>query len=236
MPSNNTASTRSLREFKKTVLKELAGRKVNSQAQPAHKTNLLGRPFQLGELERASGGSAFTPDERALADRAFEELKRDGYIRPTYSDLAAPEDWVEITDVGKSLLDRDLKDQIDTELEAISPHLVELRRGMWDATERDAPDAPRQAAHSARELIDQLLRTSPPECTTRKQRFRHLMKTRGAESQTNLEVLEANAELVEAEHKAMLKSAHLPRSTAHKDVLPSIHAPKGSCRFCSHSS
>ena len=89
----STAPMRSLREMKKAVLKELATRKVDGQAQPAHKISLLGRPFQLGELERALGGSAFTPNERASADRAFEELKRDGYIRPTFSDLAEPENW-----------------------------------------------------------------------------------------------------------------------------------------------
>lgn len=62
----------------------------------AHKSNLLGRPLQQGELERALAGRSFTPEERTLADRAFNELKRDGYIRPTYSDVADPENWVEI--------------------------------------------------------------------------------------------------------------------------------------------
>lgn len=213
----------SLRELKKAILKALRSRKTGDRSQPAHKISLIGRPLQQGELEHSLGG-IFGPEERALADRAFEELKRDGYIWPTYSDLSDPENWVEITDAGQAFLERDLKDQVDIELEAISPHMVELREGMWDAIGRVAPDAPRQAAHSARELIDQLLRTAPPECTTRKQRFRYLMRARGKVSQTNLEILEANAELVEVEHQAMLKSAHLPGSPTHKDVMPSVHA------------
>ena len=39
---------------------------------------------------------------------------------------------------------------------------------MRDALQRSSPDAARQAAHSARELFDQLLKIgAPPECTIR---------------------------------------------------------------------
>lgn len=68
---------RSLREMKKGILKRLAASKLDRPARPVHKMTLLGRPFQLGELELAFGGNAFNSNERASADHAFEELKRD---------------------------------------------------------------------------------------------------------------------------------------------------------------
>lgn len=55
----------------------LAGSSGDGQPR-AHKSNLLGRPLQQGALERALAGRSFTPEERTLADRAFNELKRDG--------------------------------------------------------------------------------------------------------------------------------------------------------------
>ena len=116
-------------------------------------------------------------------------------------------------------------DDIDLGLEAISPHLVELRQGMWDVIGRTSPDAPRQAAHSARELIDQVLKSAPQEHQTRKERFRHLMRrSLGPVSSTDLEVLQASAALVEAEHNAMVKSAHLRGTPEQGDVLASVHA------------
>lgn len=55
----------------------LAGSSGDGQPR-AHKSNLLGRPLQQGALERALAGRSFTPEERTFADRAFNELKRDG--------------------------------------------------------------------------------------------------------------------------------------------------------------
>ncbi len=214
-----------LHELKKAILAGLAeGQSSTSPRRHAHKISLLGRPYQRGEIEHALDIS-FELQERALADRAFLELKRDGYVRSTYRDLTDPENWVEITDAGLAFLTHDLKDTVDLALEAISPHLLETRRGMWDAIERTSPDASRQASHSARELIDQVLKTAPAECKTRKARFRHLMYQRhGSISSTNLELLEANADLLEAEHNAMVKNAHLRGTPSRNAVLASVHA------------
>lgn len=210
----------SSRQLQKAILTLLNNERPRAQ----HKINLLGRSHQQGALEHAFG-AAFTVEDRVQADQAFEDLKRNGYIRPTYGDLTDPENWVEITDQGVAFLARDLKDDVDMGLEAIAPHLVELRQGMWDAIGRTSPDAPRQAAHSARELVDQVLKSAPEECKTRKDRFRHLMRQRpGPVSATDIDILEANAELLEAEHNAMLKNAHLRGSPERRDVLASIHA------------
>jgi hypothetical protein len=193
-----------------------------------NKFNLLGRGgFQKGELE-SHLGLEFDADERARAAKAFEELRRDGYLQATYRDLADPENWVEITNPGKDFLGGDLKDHIDRGLEQISPHLVELRQGMWDAVDRTSPDAPRQAAHSARELLDQLLKLgAPEELKTRKERFRFLMrKSRDSEtiSKSDLEIIEASCNLVEAEHNKLIGSAHSRRSVRRDEVLASVAA------------
>jgi hypothetical protein len=120
-------STLSSKDLKKAILQQL------STQSSANKFNLIGR----GESRNRGGieyqlGVDLSADERALAARSFEELQRDGYIQATYTDLADPENWVTITDLGREFLNRDLKDAIDIKLASISPHLVELREGKRD--------------------------------------------------------------------------------------------------------
>lgn len=169
--------------FKVEILRALASELVQGQPLPPlnvrpkrHKINLIGREFQRGDLERMLDVT-FSAAERALAARSIEELQRDGYIVPTYADLSEPENWLVITESGLEHLQRGLKDKIDAHLETVSPHLVELRHGMKDALERTSPDATRQAANSARELIDQLLKEGvPAEGLTRRERLVALLK------------------------------------------------------------
>jgi hypothetical protein len=193
----------------------------------AHKLTLIGRDFQRGSLE-VHLNREFNPGERACAAQAFEELRHDGYLAATYRDVVDPENWVAITDLGRELLHRDLKDSIDLGLEAISPHLLELRQGMWDAVRRTSSDACRQAAHSARELLDQLLKEgAPPECKTRKDRFRFLMQ-RGREGQavskSDLEIIETACAYVEAEHRKLVGRAHSRTSVRRDEVTASVAA------------
>jgi hypothetical protein len=115
-----------IKDLKRGILQLL------SRERHAHKLTLIGRDFQRGSLE-VHLNREFNPGERTCAAQAFEELRHDGYLAATYRDLVDPENWVAITDLGREFLKRDLKDSIDLGLEAISPHLVELRQGMWDA-------------------------------------------------------------------------------------------------------
>lgn len=215
-----------LRELKEAILRTLApaSRTVKPKA---HKMNLIGREFQRGELEVILH-ITFSPEDRTLAAKAFDELKRDGYIQPTYDDLVDPENWVVITDSGLEFLRRELKDNINLELEKIGLHLVDLRRGMWDAIARTSPDAPRQAAHSARELIDQVLKegVSIPGAT-RKERFLHLMNAGDRiknTSKSDLRILEASWKLIEAEHDALLKNSHFRGYPDIRAVRSSVEA------------
>ncbi len=208
-------------DYKRAILELLSrrypegSRMAEDEGMPqrsAHKMNLIGRAgMQQGELEWHMDVE-FSSADRAAAARSFDELRRDGYIEPTYADLTDPEGWVSITTLGRDWLTRDLRDDIDECLIAIAPHLVELRRGMKDAVARTSDDAPRHAINAARELLDQVLREgAPAELKTRKERFRYLVAQHsgsGSVSGTDLEVLEANAKLLEAEHNKMVKEAH----------------------------
>jgi hypothetical protein len=200
---------------------------ILSRQPHAHKFNLLGREFQRGAIEEHLGIS-FTADDRAFADQAFNELRRDGYLQSTYRDLADPENWVEITDRGRTYVQNGLKDGIDRKLEEIGAHLVELRRGMLDAVERTSPDAARHAAHSARELLDQILKEgAPPECSTRKERFRFLMRKHRGDGQTsssNLAIVEAHWKVVEAEHNKLLAASHSRGQVRQDEVRASVLA------------
>ena len=135
---------------------------------------IIGRgAVQPGTLETRMDVE-FTRDERGRAAQIFEELKDNGYIRSTLDDLVDPGNWVAITDAAADYMLRDMRDYIDEKLSAIGPHLVELRKGMWDALGRG------QAAHPARELISQHLKEgAPAELGTRKQRFAYLMREKG---------------------------------------------------------
>jgi len=89
--------------FTKEKLKELIFehvKKTLQSTQHINKFNLLGRPYQKGSLERFIGVK-FTDKERTEAGSAFDELKSQGILVPSYSELINPEDWVKIGDAKK---------------------------------------------------------------------------------------------------------------------------------------
>jgi hypothetical protein len=134
----------------------------------AHIYNTLGRAGEVGNLERALG-ITFDKEQRAFALQAFRQLETDALIRSTMADFVNPGDWYEITDAGRSALERGLLDDLDEALQAINPHLVGVRRGAWAALESKQPDALSQSAHSGRELIDQVLKEGAPDKTIKEQ-------------------------------------------------------------------
>lgn len=90
-----------IRFMKFKILEVLSHPSVNRQ----HKINLIGRSSGKGFLELHLG-ETFGPEDRVLADRAFEQLKAMALIRPTYGDSVDPEKWVEITEAGRQALER----------------------------------------------------------------------------------------------------------------------------------
>lgn len=223
-------------DFKKGILELLAtcnsgyssniripGRPLGSKV---HKFNLIGKKTfgGGGDLENHLHVS-FTDQDRALASRAFDELRNDGYIAPTYEDMVDPENWVSITELGHDWLANDLQDHTDDALRSIGSHLIELRKGMHDALGRSSPDSYRQATHSARELISQTLSEGAPGLETRKQRAASLMeKFRGKKSKSDVEIVEINCNLIEAEHNKLSNLAHSRAVVTKDDARSSIAA------------
>jgi Predicted pPIWI-associating nuclease len=233
-----------LRELKLAILE------VAAKAKNAHKINLIGRPYQAGDLERLLD-CEFDGGERARAGQAFDQLRADGLLWPTYSDLADPENWVEITPQGREALSiRACEalsiracDPLDRALAEIAPHLVEIRAGARAAASSRRPDALRQAAHSGRELIDQVLKEGAPDervcaCAwfqpnpndrgsgiTRKHRLKFLMETKRVNlSETDLNVAMKADELVLAVDKKLQALAHGRKSPSVRDLTDAITA------------
>ena len=204
-----------------------------------NKSNLIGRPHQRGDLE-CHLGVEFSLEERALAARAFDELRSANLIQPTFSDIAVPEDWVVITDAGRDALKRKVLDDLDEALLSINPNLLEMRRGAWAALSAAHPDSIRQAAHSARELIDQVLkegvsdeeirsepgfRPDPHSSSgiTRRMRLKWLMtKHRGDVSDSDLKVAEEAGDFVLAIDEKLKAAAHSRSAPVHAEVRESL--------------
>jgi hypothetical protein len=206
-----------------------------------HKMNLLGRPHQPGQLEH-SLGRTFSNEERELADRAFEALRARGLISPTYADIANPTSWVKITAAGRKAHDSGALNALDRALHTISPTLVEIRAGAWEAVYTNRPDALRQAAHSGRELIDQTLKEGAPDSEvkakrwyqhdtssssgiTRRHRLRFLMERYvRTYSENNLRIAEKASELLSSVDRKLVAESHARVTPARQLVLDALHA------------
>jgi len=86
------------KETLKRLIFEYAKQELHS-VEHVNKFNLIGRPYQPGSIEDFLK-IKFDDSERAQAGMAFEELKKQGVLIPTYKDLINPEDWVKSGDVG----------------------------------------------------------------------------------------------------------------------------------------
>ncbi|HLG14838.1 MAG TPA: hypothetical protein VJH03_10105 [Blastocatellia bacterium] len=233
----------SIQEIKIAILRELA------QATPpvAYKWNLIGRagsprsPLGTGQSRLESRlGITFDDELRALASQAFDQLRTAGLIRSTYSLDPDPENWVQITDAGLEALRTGVLDELDSVLNKIDPHLLEIRRGAWSALASGQPDSLRQAAHSARELLEQVLKQAAPDDevkgkpgfqpdrsskngVTRKMRLKLVMeKYRLSISDADLRIAEAASELVfvvDAKLQGLSHSRSEPRREDVKTAL-----------------
>jgi hypothetical protein len=220
--------------MKHAILDEL------SKVRSTHKFNLIGRQGTTGPLDWRYGRT-LTLDERLLAVQAFNDLVEATLIRPTLTDLTAPEDRVEITEAGRRALERRALDPLDEALLLISPSLLDSREGAWSARSSGQPDSLRQLAHSARELIDQVLKEGAPDedvralpgfqpdrssrtGITRRHRLRFLMrKFKGQESETDLKVAESTLDAVIAIDDKLQALSHGRSSPEASDVDDALH-------------
>jgi hypothetical protein len=209
--------------------------------QALSKYGVLGKPYTPGELETDwELNIIFSNDERNEARKALEELVAGDFIRPTMSDMIVPDDWLEITEKGRTAFTRNALDELDEALLAIDSHLVEIRRGAWSALASNHPDSLRQAAHSGRELIDQTLKTGAPNTeiisqqgfvpdksskdgVTRRMRIRYLMlKRRGSISDSDVEVAEKAADLVGAIDNKLTATSHARSAPIKQEVADAL--------------
>jgi hypothetical protein len=220
---------------------------IQSSPRAVNKYNLLGRPPTKGELELTLG-APFSDDDRNHAYRAFDELRRSDHIRPTYADLVNPELWVVATEAGRRAVETGALDTLDEFLLKISPHLLRLRRGMWAALGRGDAHSLEQAAHSARELIDQLLKVGAPDDeiktqswytperssatgVTRRMRLKFLTeKFAGNLSESELKVTEKATEYVVAVDDKLVALAHSRIEPRQDEVKQAVDAAEGALK------
>ncbi len=230
-----------VRSIKFSILEAL------SAVRHEHKFNLIGKGYHPGRLESLLN-ARFDPQQRHMAVVAFDELRAAGFIRPTYSDLVDPEAWVEITDSGRRALERRALDSLDIALARIASNLVELRERAWAAAATPRPDSLRQAAHSARELVDQALKSGAPDDAvrgmsgftpdgssrsgiTRRHRLRYLMiSNRGGASDSDLKIAEQACDLALATDEKLKALAHSRELIVVDDVRDALVAAEMALR------
>jgi hypothetical protein len=230
-----------VRSLKFTILEAL------SSGQHEHKFNLIGKGYQPGCIESRLK-IQFDPEHRHMAVVAFDELRSGGFIRPTYSDLVDPEAWVEITNSGQRALQDRTLDALDVALSRIANNLVELREGAWAALTDPRPDSRRQAAHSARELIDQTLKSGAQEDVvrsmpgfmhdassrigiTRRHRLKYLMITNpGTVSDSDLKLAEQACDLALATDEKLKALAHSRTPISADDIRDALVAAEMALR------
>jgi Predicted pPIWI-associating nuclease len=215
--------------------------------QAVERSNLLGNATRLGEIELARGTS-FTESDRERAYRAFDRMRDAGWLRPTRTDPTVPDNWVVITDAGRNALKHGTLDDLDVELEKLDAHLIEVRRGIWSALDSCQPHALAQAAHSARELVDQVLKAGAPDDRvkaapdfqpdvssssgiTRRMRLKFLMReSKGEMSERDLVIAEKAADLVLAVDKKLMGEAHSRTENEYEQVKAAIVAAETALR------
>ncbi|MBL8597383.1 MAG: hypothetical protein JNL14_06560 [Devosia sp.] len=205
-----------------------------------HIGNVIGAEFRSSDLERELGGVEFTVEERAGAMRCADELEARGLVVPTYSDLTSPDQWRVITPSGREALQRGALDSLDLALMKLNPEFIVMRRGAWRAAASNSPDALRQAAHSGRELVTQVLHaTSPDEDVvsrpwfvpnrekpgqiSRRARYRHAMERRSrGMSDTDLSIAVKAGELLDVQHGQLSANAHQRGPVERQGVIDAL--------------
>jgi hypothetical protein len=218
------------RKMKLAILERVAA----SQNQRDAKSNLVGRSAtDRGNLERALN-LTFSEEQRGAVYLLVQELGAAGYLQPSFGQMGGGEDWVALTDAGRRAIERHALDELDEALLAIREELVEVREGMWAAFHSGRADSLRQAAHSARELIRQVIDALAPldrvrEATwfqrhegsssgvTRRQRVRLILEDHGR-GRGDEELVEGLCDQVDTNYGRLSGQAHADSQPASADV------------------
>jgi Predicted pPIWI-associating nuclease len=214
---------------------------ILSNTRTENKFNLIGRGHQRGPLEQILNVT-FTNEERALAGKAVEELKQARLIHSNYTDLADPENWLEISESGRNALSQRALDDLDLALRRINPALCEMRHGAYAALLSGQPDSVRQAAHSARELIRQVLDILAPlgeiraqpdfrpskesqQGVTRKMRIRYVInKRQKGFSESDVDIVDSLCDPIDVLYNKLSAEAHRDVDRSQQDVQDLLRA------------
>lgn len=209
-----------------------------SRNQRDAKSNLVGRSTtDRGTLERALD-LTFTEEHRGAVYRLVQDLCSAGFFQPSFGQLGGGEDWVVLTESGRRAIERHALDELDEALVGIREELVEVREGMWGAYHSGRADSLRQAAHSARELMRQVIDALAPldrvrqaswfqrhegssSGVTRRQRVRLILQNRGR-GRGDEELVEGLCDQVDTNYGRLSGQAHAdsqPAAAEVKDLL-----------------
>jgi hypothetical protein len=186
---------------------------IRSRPENVNRLNMLGKALGVGTFEQ-SAGIRFSPEERAVAYGLLDELKASRYVMPTYSQPGADaEDWYVLTERGKKAVERGDLDELDQRLRELSPELVDRRNSAWSALHSDEPQATRQAAIAARELLKSVVDALGGAGTLRE-------RVRAAYQRSNPAPSRTEGEYVEAEIEKAFKLNELLSSAGKAGPLP----------------
>lgn len=200
-----------------------------------HIESVIGAPHVAGQLEGELGvKDRFDAETRAQAYACARELEEARLIVPTYADLSSPREWMIITEAGRVALERGALDALDEALFAVSPTLIEMRRGAWRSAKSNLPDAARHAATSARELLTQVLHALSPDAAvkgqpgykakdgriTRRDRLKFAISQRSrGKSDSDLAIAETAADLMEAVYTKLSVGTHDRGRVDQQDII-----------------
>ena len=193
--------------------------------------NLLGNDHQPGNLE-SSLGIKFSPEDRMLAHHAFQTLLDSDFLRLEWHTVSSSTRWGVITTAGKEALARKALDDLDSALIKIDSQLLSLRDGAHEAITSKRQDSVRQAAHSMRELLRQVLDKlasedeiknqsgfNPNDKITRKMRVRFsYKKIHGSASYTQIDLIESQCVMIDNLYGSLSDEAHRDVALQHRDV------------------
>ncbi len=191
---------------------------VHRAGRTVHRGNLIGTGYSRGDLAHYLRRPALSDEERHDAYAAFDDLVRMRLLLQPRVDISAPDDWVTVSPAGLTALKRGAIDDLDRALRELDPRFLEMREGMWVTALGANPDRARQAAQSARELIDQVLKEHGVG-DTRKQRARSLItKARGKRSESDEEIIDRTIALLLAVADKLQGESHSRTHDVDRDV------------------
>jgi hypothetical protein len=218
----------SKRALKLGILRVL---EMNGPHTSVDKVSVIGFAIAQGAglLERYNvfGMSELDPEDRALASVAYDELRADGLIRPSFGGSALTFDsQCAISPRGRIMLQRNLLDDLDDALAKIDPALIRRRDAAHDRARVDAPDSVSHTALSCRELIREVLDAAAPcdevraqpwfvpdpkaPSGSRRQQAQLLLEKRGVSG----EDVEIIAQEVVSTHRLLSRPTHVGSSGA----------------------